>query len=200
MNVRGSPYVSLQTGSYAEPANARATADESTEEEPVLEEFAGIPAHPLLIHAPVVFVPLLAITAVAYGFVGLIRPHTRWVLGLLALAAPLSALLAKLSGDALFDRLDRNGQITEGFYPVIENHQNLGTTTLYATIVLGVLTLGLVYLVPPGAPSVIATGDPGRRQILLLVLRVLVLAAAAVSVYYVIRTGDSGSHAVWEGT
>ena len=34
----------------------------------MFEEFAGIPAHPLLVHAAVVFVPLLALAAVAYAF------------------------------------------------------------------------------------------------------------------------------------
>lgn len=166
----------------------------------MFEEFLGIPAHPLIIHAPVVFVPLLALLAAAYGFIRIARSHTRWVLGLLAVVAPLSALLAKLSGDALFDRMDRRGLITEGFYPVLENHQNLGTTTMYATIVLGVLTLGMVYLVPPGYHSAGGTGGAGRTRVpMVLVLRVLVLAAAVVSVFYVVRTGDSGAHAVWEG-
>lgn len=158
----------------------------------------GLPAHILANHGPVVLVPLLAVVAAAYAFIGVVRRHTRWVLGLLAVGAPLAALLAKLTGDAFFEYLDRTDQITEAFYPMIEEHQDLGTTTLYATIVLGVLTLGLVALVPPGAPSVIATGSPGRTQILLLVLRVLTLAAAAVALYYVIRAGDAGASIVWQ--
>ncbi|MET8370749.1 hypothetical protein ABZU42_13610, partial [Micromonospora profundi] len=71
----------------------------------MFEEFMGLPAHPLVLHAAVVFVPLLALLTVGYAFVPPIRPHTRWVLGLLAVGAPLSALLAKLSGDAFFDRM-----------------------------------------------------------------------------------------------
>ena len=50
----------------------------------MFEEFQGIPAHPLLLHAAVVFVPLLALATIAYAFVPFVRPHTRVVLGLLA--------------------------------------------------------------------------------------------------------------------
>ena len=161
----------------------------------MLEEFAGLPAHTLLVHAAVVFVPLLALLAVAYALLPVIRPHTRWVLGVLAVAAPIAALLAKLSGDAFFDRLDAADRITAGFYPVIEEHQRLGNLTLISTIVLGVLTLALVFFVRPRA----AHGAAGRQRWLLLGLRVLIVVAAAITLFYVIRTGDSGARAVWEG-
>jgi hypothetical protein len=161
----------------------------------VFEEFLGLPAHPLLVHAAVIFVPLLALVAIAYAALAVVRPHARWVLGLLAVAGPISALLAKLSGDAFFARLDAAGRITEGFYPTIEAHQDLGTMTLYSSIPLGVLALALAYLVPPGP----AGGEAGSRRIPLLILRVATVVAAGVSLYYVIRTGDSGAKAVWTG-
>lgn len=162
----------------------------------MLEEFAGLPTHTLLVHAAVVFVPLLAIVAIGYALIAPIRPHTRWVLGVLAIVAPVSAGLAKLSGDEFFARLDAAGQITPGFYPVIEDHQQWGNLTLIAAIVLGVLTLALVYFVrPPGAGT-----EAGRRRWLLLGLRALTLVAALVALYFVIRTGDSGARAVWEGS
>lgn len=170
-----------------------------TEEKPVFEELMGLPAHPLLVHAAVVFVPLLAILAAAYAFIPFIRPHVRWVLGLLAIVTPISALLAKLSGDAFFERLDSGGRITPEFYPTLEAHQQLGNLTLYATIALAVLTLALVYFVRPGAAAERAACGAGSTRILLLVLRALTLVAAAVSVYYVVRTGDSGASAVWTG-
>ncbi len=160
----------------------------------------GIPAHPLLIHAAVVFVPLLAILTAAYAVVPFVRPHVRWVLGLLALATPIAALLAKLSGDAFFRRLqDRNG-VSPEFIPRIQEHQQLGTRTLYATIALAVLTLALVYLVGPRLAAASGAGRAGSSRALSLVLGVLSLVAAGVSLYFVIRTGDSGAKAVWEGS
>nr|MDT0659918.1 DUF2231 domain-containing protein [Micromonospora sp. DSM 115978] len=166
----------------------------------MFEEVMGIPAHPLLIHAAVVFVPLLALLAIAYSFVPVVRSHTRWVLGLLAIGAPASALFAKLSGDAFFERLQANGRVTEGFIPVLEEHQNLGEMTLYASLVLGVLTLALVYLVAPRAAAAHTAGRAGQSRVVSLGLGVLTLIAAVASIYYVVRTGDTGAKAVWEGS
>lgn len=169
----------------------------------MFEEFMGIPAHPLLVHAAVVFVPLLALLAVAYAFVPVVRRHIRWVLALLAVGAPLAALLAKLSGDAFFARMNARNAITEGFYPTIDNHRDQGTLTLYAAAVLGLLTLALVFLVAPAAPRTTSpaggTAVATRTGVLPIVLGVLVVAASAVSLYYVLRTGDSGAKAVWTG-
>lgn len=159
----------------------------------------GIPAHPLLIHVPVVLVPLLAILAVVYAFVPFVRPHTRWVLGLLAIAAPISALLAKLSGDEFFARMDARDMITPDFYPTIEEHQDLGNLTLYTTIGLAVVTLALVYFIGPRVAAARGAGGAGSSRVLSLVLQALTVVAAAVTLYYVIRTGDSGAKAVWTG-
>jgi hypothetical protein len=157
----------------------------------VLEEFGGIPAHPLIIHVPVVFIPLLALLAAAYALVPVVRPHTRWVLGLLALATPIAALLAKLSGDALYDGMREANLITPDFFPRIDEHQDLGNMTLFVTIALAVLTLALVYFVRPRP----GTGAP---KALALLLGALTIVAAGVSLYYVIRTGDTGANNVWE--
>lgn len=160
----------------------------------MFEEFMGIPAHPLVLHAAVVFVPLLALLAVAYALVAPIRPHTRWVLGLLAVGAPVAALLAKLTGDAFFARLRSANRVTPEFVPKLEAHQDFGDLTLYAAIGLGVVALALVWFVAP-------RGAEGARsgKALTLVLQVLSVVAAAIAVYYVVRTGDSGAKAVWEG-
>lgn len=160
----------------------------------------GLPTHPLLIHAAVVLVPLLAILAIAYALVPFVRSHIRWVLGLLAVATPITTLLAKLSGDAFFRRLQSRGRVTPEFIPKLEAHQRFGTLTLYATIVLAILTLALVYFVGPRVGAALAASRAGSTLALPLVLAALSVVAAAVSLYYVIRTGDSGAKAVWTGS
>lgn len=164
----------------------------------MFEEFLGLPAHPLLVHAVVIFVPLLGLAAILYSFVPVARTHIRWVLAALAVVTPLSALFTKLAGDALFDRMDAAGAITEGFYPVLEEHGQLGTNTMWASMALGLLTLALVFLLRPQDAALYARDEPGARQPLLLALRLLTLAAAGVSLYFVLRAGDSGARAVWE--
>jgi hypothetical protein len=165
----------------------------------LFEEFMGIPAHPLLIHAAVVFVPLLALVAVAYALLPFLRPHIRLVLAGLAVVGPLSALAARLSGDAFFERLRERGRVTEDFIPTIERHQGFGEMTMWAAIALGVVTLALVYFVGPTGAVARTAGGPGGTRVVSLALTVLSVVAAAVALYYVIRTGDSGAKAVWEG-
>ncbi|WP_433650328.1 DUF2231 domain-containing protein [Micromonospora zamorensis] len=165
----------------------------------MFEEFMGIPAHPLVLHAAVVFVPLLALLTVGYALVPPIRPHTRWVLGLLAVGAPLAALLAKLSGDAFFERMRAANRVTPEFLPTLEAHQEFGDITLWATIGLAIVALALVRFVPPRGGEATVTDGGRSRRLLTPALQVLSLVAAGVAVYYVIRTGDSGAKAVWEG-
>ena len=171
----------------------------------MFEEFTGIPMHPLLVHAAVVFVPLLALAAIGYGFVPFLRPHLRLVTAVLAVLAPGATWVAKLSGQAFFDRGIERKDITEGFVSVIQRHQNFGNLTAYYTTALGVLTLVLVYLVAPRrATSTVgamqASGPAWRTSpALRWIVAVLVAVAGVVSIYYVVRTGDSGAHAVWEG-
>lgn len=169
----------------------------------MFEEFSGIPLHPLLVHAAVVFIPLLGLVAVGYAFVPMVRPHLRWVLAALAVIAPGAAWFAKLSGDAFFDRGIARGQITEGFIPVIEEHQNYGTMTLYWTLALAVASLALVYVVGPRVVQVgagVTTGPAWRSNpALKWALAVVVAVLTAIAFYYVFKTGDSGAKAVWEG-
>jgi len=160
----------------------------------------GVPAHPLLVHAAVVLVPLLALLTIAYALVPLVRPHVRWVLGLLAIATPLAALAAKLSGDAFLSRLQEKGRVSAEFLPRLEEHQDLGTMTLIVAVVLAILTLVLVYKVGPGVPVTGPAGATGMAKVLPLVLAVLSVVVAVVGLYYVIRTGDTGAKAVWEGS
>jgi hypothetical protein len=166
----------------------------------VFEEFMGIPVHPLLVHAAVVFVPLLALTAVVYALVPSVRAHVRLVLAGLAVITPGAALFAKLSGDEFFARLSENGSIGGDVVPKVEAHRDLGNLTLYATIGLAVVTLALVYFVAPRS-RVDATGNPGPRRTNLggWLLTALTVVAAGISLYYVVRTGDSGAKAVWTG-
>jgi hypothetical protein len=174
----------------------------TSEEAPVFEEFSGIPMHPLLVHAAVVFVPLLALLAIAYGFVPFVRPHLRWVVAGLAVITPGAAWFAKLSGDAFFERGQEREYITEGFVPVIEEHQNFGEMTAYFTTGLAVLTLALVYLVAPRVSAAAAGGRTiggGASPAVRWVLAALVAVAGVASIYYVVRTGDSGAKAVWDG-
>ncbi len=159
----------------------------------MFETVLGIPAHPLLLHAAVVFVPLLVLAALAYALVPAIRTRIAWAVVLLALAGPLSALLAKLSGDAFRRRLIRRHLVAPEVISKISTHQSYGNMTLYLAAALGVVTLVAVGI------TLGRRGASGRMWSAASI--VLLIASVGLSVatgYYVFRTGDTGAHIVWQ--
>jgi uncharacterized membrane protein len=158
----------------------------------VFDRFLGIPMHPLLVHFPVVLVPLLILSALAYAFVPRLRRYVGWLAVLLAVAAPVSALLAKKSGEAFRNiKVDqaRSANIQLNLAD-INQHASFADAALWSSIALGALVLALVWLVRRSAgasPSMLITA----------VSAVLIVAASAVSMYYIFKAGDSGAHMVW---
>jgi hypothetical protein len=182
----------------------------------VFEEVLGIPAHPLLVHAAVVFVPLQVLAAFVYALVPVVRRLIAWLVVGLAVLAPITAFMAKLAGDALRERMIRNATVTPEFLPKIDQHSSFGNSTLYASLILSVLTVGLVVVQvlrsrPRRDPDHATSGDDkattngattnGAKGMMLLavVLTVAVLSVGGATGYYVFKTGDSGAHMVWDG-
>jgi uncharacterized membrane protein len=160
----------------------------------VFEEIKGLPMHPLVVHAAVVLIPLLVLGAVVYAVQPQLRARLGWAVIALAVAAPLAALFAKLSGDALRQRfIDKDvlGPDSQPLLNRVNDHRSLGNITLWFTIALAVTTLLLVYITSRRAPVIPRWGT--------LVVAVIVVALAVVSGLYVFWTGDSGARAVWEG-
>ncbi|GAA5193049.1 hypothetical protein GCM10023322_53980 [Rugosimonospora acidiphila] len=154
----------------------------------VFETFFGLPLHPLVIHAAVVFIPLLIVAALVYVLVPQLRSRIAWAVVILAVIAPLSALLSKLSGDAFRARLARRHLASPAILNNIDVHRHYGTITLYVTIALGVVALAAV-LVP----------EIRERNVYLIPLWVVTIGLAITTGYYVFRTGDTAAHIVWQG-
>ena len=66
-------------------------------------EISGLPLHPLVVHAAVVFAPLAALNALLYAAVPRWRWLLRWPLVVLTLVAVGSALVAAASGESLLE-------------------------------------------------------------------------------------------------
>lgn len=169
----------------------------------MFEQIGGLPLHPLVIHAAVVFVPLLAIGAVAYAVVPGWRRLLWWAVGLLALAGAGSTILARFSGVAFRQRLLRKHLLTPEFTPKVDAHQHFGTVTMWVTIALAVVTLVLLWAVPRrpasggGSAGGVSAGGRSGGTAVQVVFAVVVIGLAVASVYYVYRTGDSGARMVW---
>lgn len=141
-------------------------------------EINGLPLHPLVVHAAVVFGPLAALAALAY-LVPRWRERVRWPMVVLAVVATGSVVLAYLSGNDLLDNRPELGQL-----PALQTHEDRAGILLWATLGFGVVA----------AVSGWWTSRSGPARILLDVL----LAAGAVAVLVlVVLTGDAGTRAVW---
>jgi len=173
----------------------------------VFEEILGIPAHPLLVHAAVVFVPLQILAALAYALVPFVRRYIVWFVVGIAVIAPITVFTAKLSGDAFRARKIRIGQASDELLARIDQHSSFGVRTLYASLILSVLMILMLFAQtrsrrgvgsPPGGAE---TSTPGKGSMVLgIILTVAVLGAGATAGYFVFKTGDSGAKMVWTGS
>jgi uncharacterized membrane protein len=165
---------------------------------PVFEQFRGIPMHPLLVHAAVVFVPLQILATFAYILVARLRSKIEWLVLTLAILGPVAALLAKLSGDAFRRRLINRHIATPTLLSNIANHSHYGNIALYCTIGLTVLTILFVVLTRNRMRAGPPANSSGAAAVG-VVLTVAVLGAGLVTGYYVVRAGDAGAHMAWSG-
>ncbi|GAA4209938.1 hypothetical protein GCM10023074_55710 [Microbispora amethystogenes] len=153
----------------------------------MFDQIFGLPVHALVVHAAVIFAPLLAALSIAYAVLPRVRHRLDWALVATALAALVSVFAAKESGEQLEHRMFQ-GQVSEA----IEVHSGLAETLLPVTALLTVVSLALVWLTRARR----APEGTGPRTVVLVVSGVAVILAVAVA-YYAVRTGHTGATAVW---
>lgn len=175
--------------------------------------FAGLPLHVLLVHAVIVLTPLVATLLVVLA----VWPAARRVLWLPALIG--AALLVPLglvtveAGEWLKERVPEA--------PLIEEHTEMGdelTPWLIAIVVVAVLiAVWAIYeraLARRGAQAAAAESSdaaasdgeappPSSRALRIGVAALLTVAALGVAVgstWTLVRIGEAGTRAVWEGS
>jgi hypothetical protein len=160
----------------------------------VFNTILGIPAHPLLIHAAVIFIPLLLVGAIVYAAWPPFHPRISWAVLALAIIAPFSALFAKLSGQDLRNQLISKKLTTPPVLAKIDQHNGYGNNTFWWTVGLGVFTLALMayYMRLKKTEAGIPTAIRAGATVVAVILGVIVG-------YYVFKTGDTGAHIVWAG-
>jgi hypothetical protein len=153
----------------------------------VFREFAGLPAHALVVHAAVVFIPLAALAAILYAVWPALRKHIWWAVLGLGVLAPIVGWVARLSGAEYKKYWVANGAGGE-FLDQINKHEAYGNTTALWATALGVIMLAMVlYAIPRSGPPLTRLAG--------LITSVLTVVVALVTLYYVILTGDAGAHA-----
>ncbi|MFC7528024.1 DUF2231 domain-containing protein [Actinoplanes sp. GCM10030250] len=155
----------------------------------MFDQVNGLPVHILVLHAAVIFVPLLVLGSIVYAFVAPWRPKIGWAVGLLAVVAPGAALITKLSGTELYNRLISEERVSPAGRAILDQHMGYGDRTTWFAIALGVVTLILVALTWRNPRALPRIAD--------LAFAVVVLVLGGLAAYYVFQTGDSGATAVW---
>jgi hypothetical protein len=154
-----------------------------------LTSIDGLPAHVLLVHIPVVLIPLGA-----FGALAMLWPRWRsmigwWVCGLLVVAG-VATQLAISSGKSL------RGYVRET--SLVRAHTHIGEN-IRPWLLLMFLALVGVMLVDRVVRN---SGDspPSWLRPVGIGLSVASIVFSAVSVYWIYRIGHSGSKAVWQPT
>jgi mono/diheme cytochrome c family protein/uncharacterized membrane protein len=151
----------------------------------MMETIFDLPAHPLMVHFPIVAIPVLALL----GLVMAVRPDFRikYALPVIALGivTSVATVFAAQSGKALSESFE----LDESF---IGDHQALGEMLRF--FVIG-LTLALIALVVVNKRATSTGKDP-----LSMAMGLAVVALSILSIVWAVRTGHEGSKAVWEGS
>ena len=187
-----------------------------------IDELFGLPAHPLLVHIPVVVIPLALVVALV-ALWPRVRRGAAWAAAGLALVGGVGAVLAIGAGESL----QHDVRETD----MAEEHAEQGDEVELPAIAFAVLAIAAALAVEvvrrrdvddeigpePGAAARRSAGSSGpgavavtvderpspsqtppRRTVVPTVLLVLSLVAGGFATYTVVEAGHSGAKAVWD--
>lgn len=140
---------------------------------------AGLPLHPLVIHASIVLIPLVAIGALVMSYLPSFSRRYGKLILFIALFAQISLFLAKVTGEAFEEILDKD----------MGNHAELGEIAPFITLPM----VALIYLRWRLDRSGATVGSVWVRRLTSLALIVASLASIAV----IVLVGHSGAESVW---
>ena len=179
-----------------------------------IDEINGLPAHVLLVHAVVVLLPLASVALVLSVLWPTARRRLGIVTPLLALVGLILVPITTSAGEYLESKF--------GDSPLIEKHADLGDKLL--PFAIGLFVVALAHWVwslrlrrqaeTTAAPVGSGAGGGGvavaertstvtatstATKVGNVVFAVLGVVIAALTVWMVVRIGDSGAQAVWGG-
>ncbi len=141
----------------------------------------GLPAHPLLIHVPVVLIPVLSLASIAVAVRPVWRERFGLAWALLALVALGGTVLAAGAGSELLGRFGGAKPGTD-----LAEHAELADTLKLVMFVFAAVVV-----------AVVAAGRRLRGRAPSLLAGAALVVLALVAAYYVVRVGDLGARATW---
>jgi uncharacterized membrane protein len=160
-----------------------------------LDSLFGLPAHPLLVHIPVVLIPLGALGAVLMLWPRLRQALGWWVCAIVVVAG-IATQLAISSGQSLEEYVRESDLVRE--------HTRIGENIRPWLLLMFLALFGVMLIDQAFRRRAVGTEEqPVGRDLLRIagvVLSALSIVFAGVSVYWVYRIGHTGSKAVWHQT
>lgn len=168
-----------------------------------MERLFDLPAHPLLVHFPVVAIPVVALAGIWIAISPSARRQYGVVVVIAAVVTVVATFLAAASGDALTEALELPDDH-------IGDHRGLGNVLRFFVLLMGVSIAGVVALGDRTYEKRQAAVDAASNSeedivneppstTIATMFRIGVLLFALLSIVWVIRTGHEGAKAVWEG-
>jgi hypothetical protein len=162
-----------------------------------ISKLFDLPAHPLIVHIPVVLLPITAIGAVLIVWSPAWRARVGWLVVIGAWVSLLFVQLAIGSGEALQEAVDETD--------LIRTHAELGEAVRpYAAVLAVALVAFMLYdrrrarrANGADSPVVSSAARSTWRDPVMAIAAVLVLASAVLSSISVVRAGHSGAESVW---
>ncbi len=158
-----------------------------------LSTISGIPLHPLIVHIPVVLVPLAFIGAIA----ALVVPRWRsWCLPLTAVFATVSLIgvqLAIQSGEGLEEILDEESA-------AIERHSQLAEQArpMVLLFVVFAIAAAVIWWMVSRDTGEEAAGRTATLRKLIVPICALSVLTGALATVWIYRTGHTGAESVWK--
>ena len=158
-------------------------------------EINGVPLHPLVIHAAVVFTPLAALSLIAFVALKARRGSLRLPTLALAVVAGGSILAAYLTGKNFLAT-----RPTLAANPLVHDHQHRAQQLLWVGLAFAVVAVIAVLMAPvPARVGTDGSGSEVRQPAVANVFAVLAVLLAVATLVLVVMVGDLGARAVWGG-
>ena len=156
----------------------------------MFDTIAGLPIHPLVVHAAVVLGPLAALLLVVYVVKSDWRHGLRWPTALTGIGAGLSAAVAASSGESLQYRVDQVA--TSAQRSLVEEHAEAGDMAAASLYVLAIAIVLVVFFLLKPRPT-----KPIGRGLAALGI-VVTIVAVGFSTFAIVNAGHTGASASWD--
>lgn len=156
-----------------------------------MDTISGLPAHPLIVHFPIVAIPLAAILVLIYLFKSDWRSMLDYFLIAMGGAIAISVVMASGSGESLQEKVDKSAALS--------THTELGDQMQIIGVIFGIALIALGLYHTLAARQIIHLGTETQKRLLIGLMAATVLTGA-VAVTWIVRTGHTGAKASWSDT